>query len=163
MFNNSDGVLDLPIRMGCISVGSKLYMIGDVYALDFDRRGCASIRVCKNGGGDDIPRMLVPKFSPLVINLDEKIYVVARRPSCKYDKPLELPVFKVFDPLLKSWKALPHPPWTDPAQFKIGSDYMHHHFVWAHKIVCCTILVSSFLTLVWRNGSSLKSAYPLSL
>lgn len=170
MFDNSDGVLDLPIKMGCISVGSKLYMIGgerekwitpddddddddyklaiteidflpnlDVYALDFDRRGCASIRVCKNGGDDDIPRMLVPKFSPLVINLDEKIYVLARRPSCKYDKPLELPVFEVFDPLLESWRALPHPPWTDPAQFKIGSDYMHHHFVWAHKIVCCTI------------------------
>ncbi|KAL7259978.1 hypothetical protein ACSBR1_005775 [Camellia fascicularis] len=109
MFDNSDGVLDLPIKMGCISVGSKLYMIGgerekwitpdddddeddyklaiteidflpnlDVYALDFDRRGCASIRVCKNGGDDDIPRMLVPKFSPLVINLDEKIYVLAR-------------------------------------------------------------------------------------
>ncbi|KAF5951197.1 hypothetical protein HYC85_009141 [Camellia sinensis] len=154
--DNSNG--ELPIGMGCISVNSKLYMVGGQkeQQITEDDDDCSSevdyvpnlksfvlnldphpsIRIC-----EDLPSMHGPKFSPLVVSVNDKFYVVARRPICDYDKALEQPVFEVFDPAAVnggSWKELPSPPWTDPAQFKLGGDYMYHHFVWGHKIVFCT-------------------------
>ncbi|XP_028126441.1 uncharacterized protein LOC114323164 isoform X3 [Camellia sinensis] len=44
----------------------------------------------------------------------------------------------LFSRFLIQRKELPRPPWTDPAQFKLGGDYIYHHFVWGRKIVFCT-------------------------
>ncbi|XP_028126502.1 uncharacterized protein LOC114323175 isoform X23 [Camellia sinensis] len=159
--DNSNG--ELPIGMGCISVNSKLYMVGGQkeqqitkddddeddddsssevdyvpnlksFVLNLDAH--PSIRICQ-----DLPSMNGPKFNPLVVSVNDKFYVLARRPICDYGKALDQPVFEVFDPAAVnggSWKELPRPPWTDPAQFKLGGDYIYHHFVWGHKIVFCT-------------------------
>ncbi|KAL7258665.1 hypothetical protein ACSBR1_004726 [Camellia fascicularis] len=155
--DNSNG--ELPIGMGCISVDSKLYMVGGQkeqhitedddddsssevdyvpnlksFVLNLDAH--PSISIC-----EDLPSMNGPKFNPLVVSVNDKFYVLARRPIYNYDKALEQPVFEVFDPAAVnggSWKELPRPPWTDPAQFKLGGDYIYHHFVWGHKIVFCT-------------------------
>ncbi|CAL5401249.1 unnamed protein product [Camellia sinensis] len=159
--DNSNG--ELPIGMGCISVNSKLYMVGGQkeqqitkddddeddddsssevdyvpnlksFVLNLDAH--PSIRIC-----EDLPSMNGPKFNPLVVSVNDKFYVLARRPICDYGKALDQPVFEVFDPAAVnggSWKELPRPPWTDPAQFKLGGDYIYHHFVWGHKIVFCT-------------------------
>ncbi|KAL7238596.1 hypothetical protein ACSBR2_004650 [Camellia fascicularis] len=155
--DNSNG--ELPIGMGCISVDSKLYMVGGQkeqhitedddddsssevdyvpnlksFVLNLDAH--PSIRIC-----EDLPSMNGPKFNPLVVSVNDKFYVLARRPIYNYDKALEQPVFEVFDPAAVnggSWKELRRPPWTDPAQFKLGGDYIYHHFVWGHKIVFCT-------------------------
>ncbi|GMP61932.1 hypothetical protein CsSME_00024214 [Camellia sinensis var. sinensis] len=159
--DNSNG--ELPIGMGCISVNSKLYMVGGQkeqqitkddddeddddsssevdyvpnlksFVLNLDAH--SSIRIC-----EDLPSMNGPKFNPLVVSVNDKFYVLARRPICDYGKALDQPVFEVFDPAAVnggSWKELPRPPWTDPAKFKLGGDYIYHHFVWGHKIVFCT-------------------------
>ena len=112
--DNSNG--ELPIGMGCISVNSKLHMVGcqkeqkiteddddsssevdcvpnlKSFVLNLDAH--PSIRICQ-----DLPSMNGPKFNPLVGSVNDKFYVLARRPIYNYDKALEQPVLEVFDPV----------------------------------------------------------------
>ncbi|CAL5401241.1 unnamed protein product [Camellia sinensis] len=109
--DNSNG--ELPIGMGCISVNSKLYMVGGQkeqkiteddddspsevdyvpnlksFVLNLD-----AIRIC-----EDLPSLHGQKFNPLVVCVNDKFYVLARRPIYNYDKALEQPVFEVLDPV----------------------------------------------------------------
>ncbi|THG23329.1 hypothetical protein TEA_001251 [Camellia sinensis var. sinensis] len=99
--DNSNG--ELPIGMGCISVNSKLHMVGGQkeqkiteddddsssevdyvpnlksFVLNLD-----AIRIC-----EDLPSMHGQKFNPLVVSVNDKFYVLARRPIYNYDKALE--------------------------------------------------------------------------
>ncbi|GMP38768.1 hypothetical protein CsSME_00009900 [Camellia sinensis var. sinensis] len=148
VYDNSNG--DLPIRIRCISVNSKLYMVGgqkEQKIIKADDDISSEVNYVPNLKSfvlnlDVHPSIHISEdFSPLVVSVNDKFYVMARRPIYNYDKTLERPIFEVFDLAAVnggSWKELLSPPWTDLAQFKLGGDYMYHHFVWGHKIAFCT-------------------------
>lgn len=155
----------IPSRMRHIIVASKVYLVGgerldrrihsdthgrcfampnlDIYALSHTQETEEGpfITLCQCEGS--IPRLIDPrtKTIPITFTLEDKIYVLAKRPYLgdaeelnDHDQP---PLFKVFDPLNQSWKHLPHPPCYDITSRDI-EPYVRNHFSWGHKFIIRT-------------------------
>ncbi|RWR93227.1 hypothetical protein CKAN_02246700 [Cinnamomum micranthum f. kanehirae] len=128
--------------MGCMVVGSKIYMVGgentkegsmlldrdeinwlnsdNVYAFDPTKSEDRLVLV-RDGA---VPSLNAPKTCPLVVTLEGKFYLLSRKPclGCltgNFDHQnrniAHRPIFEGFDPTLPipSWKILPdYPPYT---------------------------------------------------
>eukprot|EP00268_Persea_americana_P013413 TRINITY_DN15890_c1_g1_i2.p1 TRINITY_DN15890_c1_g1~~TRINITY_DN15890_c1_g1_i2.p1 ORF type:complete len:350 (+),score=41.62 TRINITY_DN15890_c1_g1_i2:257-1306(+) len=144
--------------MGCMVVGSKIYMVGgennkegsmllerdeknwlnsdNVYAFDPTRSEDRLVLV-RDGA---VPSLNAPKTCPLVVTLEGKFYLLSTSPflGCltgTFD-PLNRthrPIFEGFDPTLPipSWKILPdYPPYTETLPTSA-----YDYFAWGHKLV----------------------------
>lgn len=150
----------IPRRMRHVTVGSKSYMVGgerldgslhcdangrcfpspnlDIFSFDPTHTNGPLITIC-NG---DIPRLIDPKTKtiPIVTTIEEKIYVLAKRPYLGEAEELDddqAPKFKVFDPLHRSWKHLPDPPCYDKSLHDTEL-FVYNHFAWGHKLIIST-------------------------
>ncbi|KAK9941125.1 hypothetical protein M0R45_017752 [Rubus argutus] len=110
----------------------------DVYAFDPTDSEGPTIRPC----GGTIPRLIDPRlinrktmFGPIVVTLEDKIYVLATKPYSgnEEDNDNQPPLFKVFDPLHQSFKKLPYPPYYDS-----NSSSLYGYCAWGHKLVIDT-------------------------
>ncbi|KAL7219337.1 hypothetical protein ACSBR2_012414 [Camellia fascicularis] len=144
-----------PMRMGCMVVDSKLYMVGGandvidkndgsckenfyLYAFAFDpitdptKEGLlVPVR--------DIPRLSGYKPRPIVATLEGKIYLLSRHSYYSYLFELdhEASYFEVFDPNPnpvdggdRKWEILPN-----PFSFsKSGGDTILDYFAWGHRL-----------------------------
>ncbi|XXG82226.1 hypothetical protein AAC387_Pa10g0216 [Persea americana] len=152
----SDG--KVPIGMGCMVVGSKIYMVGGENTkegsmlLERDEKNWLnSDNVCafdptksedrlvlvRDGA---VPSLNAPKTCPLVVTLEGKFYLLSTRPLLGRLTGT-VAVFEGFDPTLPvpSWKILPDYPTykllDDPAYTPTYPPSADDYFAWGHKFV----------------------------
>ena len=82
--------------------------------------------------------MLAGKPSPIVEEIEGKIYVLSGSPWQSYCL-LPTPTFGVYDPLIEQWKALPDPPFH-ASRFKDSQNFD----VLAHSVVGTTLYVMAW-------------------
>ncbi|KAK9941123.1 hypothetical protein M0R45_017750 [Rubus argutus] len=121
--------------------GSKL----DVYSFDpTDPDDCPSIRLC-----DDSATPKLMDSNPIVVTLEEKIYVLDKPPyrsRSNDDEETEPQLFWVFDPFYESWKQLPNPPLYNE---KSLCDTGRYEVAYGHKLFITT----------WRHQSYVFDAH----
>ncbi|KAK9941122.1 hypothetical protein M0R45_017749 [Rubus argutus] len=132
--------------LNCITVGSTLYMVkyplNKVEGYSFDPANPDGQCICRLKEAAAIPRLIDPRLikknqdNVIMCTLENKIYVLADRDQDVDDEHEQPPLFKVFDPLSRTWKHLPYPPYFnkhsfDTNYYSVGN---HDHFVWGHKL-----------------------------
>lgn len=150
-----DGNTTVPKDLAYTAVSGHLYMLGgnwfegsnwngkstekqkkqwgnlEVYECELevgDNPEMDPVLICKTS---DIPNMWGHKINPIVINLDRKIYVLARTFAGVVEEHWP-PLFEVFDPDTRSWKVLPNIPSIGGP---LNATFIYKHFSWGNKIV----------------------------
>lgn len=128
----------------CVTVGSNLYMVkyslNKVERYSFDPANSDGQCICRLKDTAAIPRLIDPRLEKknqdnvIMCTIENKIYVLAKSDQEIDDDHEQPPLFKVFDPLSRTWKHLPYPPSFNKQSFDTNKCSVENHFVWGHKL-----------------------------
>lgn len=128
----------------CVTVGSNLYMVkyplNKVERYSFDPANPDGQCICRLKDTAAIPRLIDPRLEKknqdnvIMCTIENKIYVLAKSDQEIDDDHEQPPLFKVFDPLSRTWKHLPYPPYFNKQSFDTNCYSVREHFVWGHKL-----------------------------